>query len=220
MDANKTWDIIQNMMTGDFNPNHDPENGQFTSGSGGSSAGSENAKSKRLPRGRGHEMIAHSDNLTSEQHSYLQDLEGQAYEFLEERCEENGEDFMDLWGVSEPYEEDGITYVDAEYNVVTKSGKRVDRASQVPVSPKNKKAEPKAAAKPKIPVSSVSVGGEDAYRWTNGRKPKGWGQWNFQIGNKSNMDDWFSFTGNYTEAKKAAKKKAAEMGEWSVKVLA
>ena len=164
--ADATWALTESMMMGDFNPNHDPENGQFTSGSGGSSPGAESTKPKRLPRGRGHEMIAHSDNFTPEQHSYLQDLEGQAYEFLEQRCEENGEDFMDLWGVSEPYEEDGITYVDAEYNVVTKSGRRVDRASQVPVSPKSKKAAaeetPKAEAK-KFP-KTVKFDGKEYYK--------------------------------------------------------
>ena len=35
MDANKTWELTQAMMTGDFNPNHDPDDGRFTSGSGG-----------------------------------------------------------------------------------------------------------------------------------------------------------------------------------------
>ncbi len=36
MNSKAEWSIIENMMAGDFNPNHDPENGQFTSGSGGS----------------------------------------------------------------------------------------------------------------------------------------------------------------------------------------
>lgn len=35
MDANKTWEMTQAMMTGDFNPNHG-DDGRFTSGSGGS----------------------------------------------------------------------------------------------------------------------------------------------------------------------------------------
>lgn len=35
MNSKAEWSIIENMMAGDFNPNHDPESGQFTSGSGG-----------------------------------------------------------------------------------------------------------------------------------------------------------------------------------------
>lgn len=35
MSSKNEWAIIESMMTGDFNPNHDPSNGQFTSGSGG-----------------------------------------------------------------------------------------------------------------------------------------------------------------------------------------
>ena len=39
MDAIKQWKIVENMIQGrfttDFNENHDPSNGQFTSGSGG-----------------------------------------------------------------------------------------------------------------------------------------------------------------------------------------
>lgn len=161
MDANKQWAMIQSMMVGDFNPNHDPKNGQFTTGSGGASVKS--TESKRLPRSRGHQIITPSDDFTPGQHSRLQDLEGQAYEFLELHSKDNDEDFMDLWGVSEPYEEDGITYVDAEYNVVTKSGRRVDRASKVPVSLKENKT--KAAKKSETSTGGkiVDVGGGQWY---------------------------------------------------------
>jgi hypothetical protein len=37
MDALKEWRIIERMMVGDFNENHDPKTGQFAKGSGGSS---------------------------------------------------------------------------------------------------------------------------------------------------------------------------------------
>jgi hypothetical protein len=40
MGINNEWEMIQGMMMGDFNPNHDPSDGRFTSGSGGSSASS------------------------------------------------------------------------------------------------------------------------------------------------------------------------------------
>lgn len=34
MDAIREWLTIERMMTGDFNPNHDPDTGQFSSGTG------------------------------------------------------------------------------------------------------------------------------------------------------------------------------------------
>lgn len=40
MNKKREWAMIQRMMVGDFNENHDPETGQFTSGSGGGSGAS------------------------------------------------------------------------------------------------------------------------------------------------------------------------------------
>lgn len=44
--APSAWKITEHMMVGDFNPNHDPESGQFTSGSGGAKSTPE--KGERL----------------------------------------------------------------------------------------------------------------------------------------------------------------------------
>lgn len=69
-------------------------------------------------------------------------------------------------------------------------------------------------AKDAIPMSAVSVRGEDRYAFTIGHKPSGNGHWCFRIGDKE-----FWVTGYYMDAKKAAIREAARLGEYSVTVL-
>lgn len=65
-----------------------------------------------------------------------------------------------------------------------------------------------------LPMSAVSVHGEDHYRFTNGHAPRGYGQWAFRIGN----DEVF-IPGTYTQAKAEARRRAARLGLYSVTVL-
>lgn len=69
-------------------------------------------------------------------------------------------------------------------------------------------------SKDAIPMSAVSVRGEDRYAFSIGHKPSGNGHWCFRIGDKE-----FWVTGYYTDAKKAAIREAARLGEYTVTVL-
>ena len=56
------------------------------------------------------------------------------------------------------------------------------------------------------------------YIWSHGRKPRGWGNWAFQIG-AIFADSMVFFRGTYNEALKAAMKLAKERKVDVVKVL-
>ena len=54
----------------------------------------------------------------------------------------------------------------------------------------------------------------DQYEWSMGHKPRGWGDWGFEIGGKV-----YFFHGSYTETKAMATKTAKAAGVRRVKVL-
>ena len=51
MNSKKEWSIVESMITGDFNENHDPDTGQFTSGSGGGSGSKSNSETVNTVNG-------------------------------------------------------------------------------------------------------------------------------------------------------------------------
>lgn len=82
--------------------------------------------------------------------------------------------------------------------------------------------------RPKIPASSVSVGGEDAYKYANGKKPSGKGTWLFSTGksidfskNPKAGEDYYQspYGTSYSDAKKQAKAWAGAKGKRSVNVM-
>jgi hypothetical protein len=58
------------------------------------------------------------------------------------------------------------------------------------------------------------VNGTNSYRFSHGHKPRGYGLWWFKVG-----DIYFSFMGFYSDAKKAAIKKAKEINAVYVEIL-
>ena len=65
-----------------------------------------------------------------------------------------------------------------------------------------------------IPISRVGVDGENQYRFTNGKRPSGVGTWAFNIGGEEVF-----ISGSYANAKKEAKKRAAQKGLMRIRVL-
>lgn len=85
-------------------------------------------------------------------------------------------------------------------NIAGRFAERYSEAGQTPVR--------------SIPASNVSVNGEDNYRFTNGRRPSGTGNWAFNIGG----EEVFIY-GSYSEAKKEARRRAARSGIGSIRLL-
>ena len=74
--------------------------------------------------------------------------------------------------------------------------------------------------------NQVRVGGEERYIASHGRKPYGRATWLFEhkiVSVVSAEIFWskcyFQFSGTYTDAKKAARKWAAELGSTNVRVM-
>lgn len=82
MNAHDEWNLIMRMMVGDFNENHDPHNGQFTSGGGGSTPSvtkmgelDVNLLKKAFPGIRRGKVVITSERLQHIKESHPQDLE-------------------------------------------------------------------------------------------------------------------------------------------------
>ena len=61
----------------------------------------------------------------------------------------------------------------------------------------------------------------NTFEASHGQRPRGFGLWMFQLldGTRRSMDEPFSFSGTYTNAKAAAKTRAREVGATTVQVL-
>jgi len=79
-------------------------------------------------------------------------------------------------------------------------------------------------------MATVTVMGEDTYTFTHGRKPRGRAVWLFARSADLLLHDapttpheWsrvlFQYSGTYTDAKRAARKWAAELGSSYVRVM-
>ena len=214
--------IVNSIETLDYNPNHDPDDGRFTSGGGGASKGSAaagSALSQHLPSAKSMnnrsaaERVERYDSLPAgtvveiESSGLGAGMSATNQLRKMDHKDSRGRDWevisgpVNSWG---HFDERFAKSRDMAYGNV----------KCLNISNGGSGSEAKKPKKTPIPKSAVSVSGEDQYRFANGKKPSGWGQWGFKIGKEE-----FWHSGSYTEAKKAAIAKAAEAGEWSVKVL-
>jgi hypothetical protein len=67
-----------------------------------------------------------------------------------------------------------------------------------------------ANTRTKVEFDQESV---ERYRFANGHKPKGWGAWSFSLGRNGSWTE-FHGVGNYTDAKKAARRVALAATRW------